>query len=309
MKTTVLLAFVIAMVAASCVKPKNPPDINFDVYPLPGNTFFPEGIAYDRQTGLFYTGSSTNGNILSVNVETARVTLFAEGNGQQRKAATGMKLDKLRRLWICGGSDKKIHVLTPAGTLLKQWDTKALFNSGFINDCIIDGTYIYFTDSDVRQIYRIDITNFIPKEPELWLAFSDADIHYEAGEFNLNGIESTPDNKYLIVVNSFTGKLFRIDKATKNIAEIKLNTPVTYGDGLYFVGNTLYVSRNALNKVFPVALNADYSAGEVGEPFGDNLLYNTTIARAGDYFLVVNGQLNTTKPTLPFTVSRIKVPY
>jgi hypothetical protein len=126
---------------------------------------------------------------------------------------------------------------------------------------------------------------------------------------------ATPDNKYLIIVISSSGKLFRIDKATKAITEIVLNTPVTSGDGLYLEGSILYVSRNATNLIFPVTLNADYSQGTVGTGFGTNLLFNTTIAKAGNYFLVVNGQLNrrgnaTTPPSpvLPFTVSRVAIP-
>jgi Cu-Zn family superoxide dismutase len=199
-------------------------------------------------------------------------------------------------------------VLNALGEPVKQWDTRALFNSGFVNDCIIDGTYAYFTDSYVQKIYRVEVNAIQPSEPEEWLSFSNSAIYYEAGQFNLNGIEATKDNKYLIVVNSYTGKLYRIDKATKNIAEITLNTPVTYGDGLYLDGNTLYVSRNALGQIFPVTLNSEYSAGVVGEPFGTGLLYNTTLAKASDYFLIVNGQLNASKPVLPFSVSRVKIP-
>ncbi|HSU49219.1 MAG TPA: hypothetical protein VLJ41_01455, partial [Segetibacter sp.] len=93
---------------------------------------------------------------------------------------------------------------------------------------------------------------------------------------------------------------------------ITLNTPVTSGDGMHLDGNTLYVSRNATNLIFPVTLNQDYTRGTVGNGFGTNLLFNTTIAKAGNYFLVVNGQLNlrgsTTPPILPFTVSRVTIP-
>ncbi len=134
---------------------------------------------------------------------------------------------------------------------------------------------------------------------------------YAATGTNANGIVSTPDNKYLIIVISTSGKLFRIDKATKAISEITLNTPVPAGDGLYLEGNTLYVSRNTTNLIFPVALNADFSQGTVGAGFGTNLLGNTTIAKAGAYFLVVNGQLSkrgTGTQVLPFSVSRITIP-
>ncbi len=285
-----------------------------ETYALPGDTLFPEGIVYDNKAGSFYTGSVTNGDILQVEVQTGDAKLFAQGTMHNRKAATGMKMDAMRRLWVCGGADNKVQVLSLDGMLIKSWDTKTLFASGFINDCIIDNTHIYFTDSQVRKIYRTSVTETSPGNVEEWLIFTDAQITYGAGT-NANGIVSTPDNKYLIVVISSSGKLYKIDKATKAIAEIGLNAPVNSGDGLYLEGNILYVSRNATNLIFPVLLNADYSQGTVGAGFGNNLLFNTTIARAGNYFLVVNGQLNKRRtadspasPILPFSVSRVAIP-
>lgn len=92
--------------------------------------------------------------------------------------------------------------------------------------------------------------------------------------------------------------------------------PVTSGDGLLLDGSTLYVSRNATGQVFPVKLNTDYTEGVVGSGFGSNLLFNTTMAKAGKYLLVVNGQLNRRPdpanptiplPILPFTVLRVAI--
>lgn len=281
-----------------------------ETYTLPGNTFFPEGIAYHEKSGTFFTGSVTNGDIVRVNVQDGQVATFATGSQQNRAAATGLKLDQLDRLWVCGGASNIVQVLDVNGTLQKSWDTKTLFNSGFINDCIYDDTHIYFTDSQVQKIYRTSVTQATPGDLEEWLTFTNTEIPYATG-INANGIVNTPDNKYLIIVVSNSGKLYRIDKATKAISEIVLDTPVTAGDGLYLRDKTLYVSRNATNQIFPVTLNADYTQGSVGSGFGTNLLFNTTIDKAGDYFLVVNGQLNrrnTADPVLPFTVSRVAIP-
>jgi len=309
----ILSAFVVVTLLVSCKKDKPGVVVAKESYPLPGDAFFPEGIAYNNKTGIFYTGSVANGDIVQVNVQSGETKLFSLGKSQNRNAATGMKIDRMNRLWVCGGPDNKIQVLDLNGQLLKSWDTQALFGSGFINDCIIDNTHIYFTDTRVRKIYRASVTGNTLGDLEEWLTFSDAQIPYSPTGTNANGIEATPDNKYLIVVISYSGKLYRIDKTTKSITEIILNTPVTAGDGLYLDGTMLYVSRNATNQIFRVALNKDYSAGTVlGGGFGTNLLFNTTIARAGDYFLVVNGQLNRrsgpTPPVLPFSVSRVPIP-
>jgi Cu-Zn family superoxide dismutase len=316
MKYSLFVVSLFAVILLSCSKDEIG---NFNVakesYALPGDTLFPEGIVYNSKTGNFYTGSVTNGDIIQVNVVSGETKLLASGTAHNRKAALGMKIDQMNRLWVCGGADNKIQVLDLDGKLIKSWDNNALFGSGFINDCIIDNTHIYFTDSRVRKIYRTSITESQPGNLEEWLTFTDAQITYAASGTNANGIVSTPDNKYLIIVIYSSGKLYRIDKATKAITEIVLNTPVTSGDGLYLDGNTLYVARFETNLIFPVVLNADYTQGTVGNGFGTNLLFNTTIDKAGDYFLVVNGQLNkrgnaTTPPSpvLPFSVSRVAIP-
>jgi streptogramin lyase len=312
MKDTLLIVLFLSALLFSCSKDDdNGKKIAKESYALPGDTLYPEGIVYQKSSGKFYTGSVSSGDILEVDVETGDVRTFASGNAQGRKAATGLKLDKQGRLWVCGGADNKVQVLSTDGTLLKSWNTQALFGSGFINDCIIDTGFVYFTDSRVKKIYRTSVKGD-PENLEEWLTFTDAQIPYTATGTNANGIVTTPDNKYLIIVISSSGKLYRIDKNTKVIQEITLSSPVTSGDGLYLDNTTLYVSRNATNLIFPVTLNVDYSQGTVGTGFGNNLLFNTTIAKADKYFLVVNGQLNRrnsdVSPQLPFSVSRIAVP-
>lgn len=310
--TFLLLVF---SVLIACTKDK-PVKVTQKSYPIPGDQFFPEGIAYDQEAGIFYTGSTTSGDVVKVNVKTGATGLFAFGAKQGRRSALGMKLDAKKRLWICGGEENKIHVLNQEGESIKSWDLKALFNSGILNDCAVDKQYIYFTDSRIQKIYRADVSSTQPGDVEEWLSFTNQQIPYTTG-FNANGIVLTPEGKYIIIVISNSGKLYRIDRTSKAILEIGLNTAVTAGDGLWLEGNTLYVSRNALNKIFPVTLNNDFSNGIVGNGFGDNLLFNTTIAKAGKYLLVVNGQLNRrpgptnpnpTPPVLPFTVSRVMIP-
>jgi hypothetical protein len=102
---------------------------------------------------------------------------------------------------------------------------------------------------------------------EEWLTFTNQQIPYAATGTNANGIVLTPDGKYIIIVVSGSGKLYRIDRTTKAIVEIVLDAPVTSGDGLWLDGYRLYVSRNALNKIFPVTLSDDYTKGVVGNGF------------------------------------------
>ncbi|RZK73887.1 MAG: hypothetical protein EOO85_16395, partial [Pedobacter sp.] len=168
-----------------------------------------------------------------------------------------MKIDNKNRLWVCGGADGKIYVINLAnGSLIKSWDVRTLFGAGFINDCIIDSNYVYFTDSQVQKIYRIRVTDNTPGDVQTWLTYTNAQIPFAATGTNANGIENTADNKYLLVIVSSSGKLYRIDKATQAIGEISLNNGLTAGDGMYLDGSFLYVSRNATNQIWPVRLDA-----------------------------------------------------
>ena len=175
----------------SCEKDK-PVKVPQESYPIPGNLFFPEGIAYDQRAGVFYTGSTTNGDVVTVNIKTGAAELFAGGAKQGRGFCTGMKLDHRDRLWVCGGDEGRIHLLNKQGESVKNWDLKTQYSAGFINDCDLDKQYIYFTDSRVQKIYRADLSA-APGEIEEWLTFTNQEIPYGTTGVNANGIVLTPD--------------------------------------------------------------------------------------------------------------------
>ena len=51
--------------------------------------------------------------------------------------------------------------------------------------------------------------------------FTGTPFAYQAG-FNANGIAAAKDGRYLIIVQSGTGKLFRVDVRTKEVSEVDL---------------------------------------------------------------------------------------
>ncbi|HYE56211.1 MAG TPA: hypothetical protein VD996_15285 [Chitinophagaceae bacterium] len=312
-RSLILLSSILLLLSA-CKKNNDHNHFNIakESYPLPIDTLFPEGIAYNTSTGHFYTGSTTSGDIIQVNVETGAANIWASGKTQGRRAATGLKLDQHNHLWICGGDEGKVSVVDENGTLLKMWDLKSMFGAGFVNDCISDGVYMYFTDSRVQKIYRATIAE-TPSVIEEWLSFNNEQIPYDPSPtaINANGIEITQDKSYLLVVVSSSGKLYRIALSHKTINEIPLNGSLTSGDGLVLNDRQLYVSRNALNTIVPVNLTVNYDGGSIGAGFGNDLNFNTTMVKVDRYLLTVNGQLNkraTRTQSLPFTVSRVTIP-
>ena len=113
--------------------------------------------------------------------------------------------------------------------------------------------------------------------------------------FNANGIETTSNGKWLVIVQSATGKLFRVDPQTGVAKLIDLGGAVlTNGDGLRFAGSRLYVMQNRLNQIAVVNLNKDLTSGVVERTITDPAFrVPTTIASFGDSLYAVNARFGT----------------
>jgi Cu-Zn family superoxide dismutase len=279
-------------------------------YALPGEAVFPEGVAYNPASGLFYVGSTTDGAIFEGDVASGEVTVFSEGGADGRTTAIGMKVDDQGQLWVAGGGTGQMFVYNTAdGSLIANFTTPEA-EATFINDVIVTPSGAYFTDSFRPFLFRATDTSGGQLEP--WIDFTGSALEYAEG-FNLNGIVATEDGSSLITVHSGRGELYRIDIETQEVTQIDLgDATVTAGDGILLVGNTLYVSRNSAGEIVPVELSEDLSQGTVGTGFSDpSLIYPTTIAAVGDgTLLVVNSQFNNREgtPVLPFSVSQIPIP-
>ena len=109
---------------------------------------------------------------------------------------------------------------------------------------------VYVTDSMIQQLAVIPLgdNGTLPSPADVTTLPLSGDITFVAGEFNANGIVAKAGS--LILVNLFTGELFRIDPATGVADSIDLGGgSVTFGDGLELRGNTLFVVRNQLNLI------------------------------------------------------------
>ncbi|PNY82207.1 superoxide dismutase [Deinococcus koreensis] len=281
-------------------------------YTLPGNAVYPEGIAHRAGSQNFYVGSTTDGTIFRGTLGKAATEVFLAPTAE-RPTAIGMKVDEQGRLFIAGGPSGKVFVYDTASKALIQAFSTPAATATFLNDVTLTPDAAYITDSQRPVLFRIGRTAGGLGTLESWLDFTGTPLQYVAG-FNLNGIASTPDGKYLIVVQSNTGKLFRITVADKSVTEINLGgAAVTSGDGILLSGQTLYVVRNSAVLIVPVALSADFSSGTLGTAFTDpSLRFPTTIAQEGNRLLVVNSQFDKRgpglTPELPFTVSNVALP-
>lgn len=282
-------------------------------YVLPGEAVFPEGIAYQQRTGQFYVSSTTDGTIFRGELDEPVASVFLPGGQDGRTLAAGLKVDDEGRLFIATGPLGNVYIYdTATGALIATLSNGLPSNATFVNDIAIakDGT-AYATDSVAPYLYRITENAAGQFELERFIDFTGTALQYQPG-FNVNGIAASQNGKYLIVVQSNTGKLFRIEIATRQVTPIDLGgATVTAGDGILLRGRSLYVVRNSLALITKVQLAGDLSSGTiVSETTDPSFIFPTTIAQARGRLLVVNSQFNNRgrTPVLPFTVSTIKTP-
>jgi hypothetical protein len=239
-----------------------------DRIPLP-NGFQPEGI--DIARGQFYTGSLADGSIYRGNVRTGEGSVII--TPPPGRIAVGLKV-RGRFLFVAGGDTGDAYVYN----VRTGFDVRVYSFSpgGFINDVVVTKRAAWFTDSFFPFLYRVPISrNGIPGDPSQVQAIPlTGDIVYQDG-FNVNGIDATPNGRTLIIVQSNTGKLFRVNRSGVT-REIDLGgEDVAFGDGILLDGRNLYVVQNFLNPDFDIP---------------------TTVAKRGNLLYLVNARF-TTPPT------------
>ena len=124
-----------------------------------------------------------------------------------------------------------------------------------------------------------------------------------------DGIARTPDGDALIVVNTTTGRLYRVNPHTGNTRKVDLGgDTLVNGDGILLVGRTLYVVQNQDNKVAKVALSRDGFAGRVGRSSSSPAFdVPTTVAVFGQWLYLPNARFGPQPtPTTTSTVNAIR---
>ena len=132
------------------------------------------------------------------------------------------------------------------------------------------------------------------------------DIAYQAG-FNANGIVKA--RGWLILVQSNTGQLFRVNPRTGETTNIDLGgASVTSGDGLEVVGSRLFVVRNQLNEVDVFRLGAHLGSARLLRTLtSPDLDIPTTLAYRAGRLWVVNARFSTPPtPTTEYWLTRLR---
>ncbi|HEU5099732.1 MAG TPA: hypothetical protein VFU22_11965 [Roseiflexaceae bacterium] len=289
-----LLAYAPAGVRAAAAYP--------DLIALP-NGWQPEGVATGRGA-VVYSGSLANGAIYAADLRTGEGEIIVPG--QTGRVAVGLSFDaRTNYIFVAGGPTGKAYVYDAnTGQLVQEYTLTA--PGTFVNDVIVTRDAAYFTDSFQAVYYRI------PLGPGGRLAAPSAVAtipltgeYQQVPGFNTNGIEATLNGKDLIIVNSSSGVLYRVEPLSGQATLIDLGgASVSAGDGLLLRGRTLYVVRNQLNQIAVVELAPDLdSAVVVGAITNQNFDVPTTIAEFGNALYAVNARFGT--PATPDTTYSI----
>jgi sugar lactone lactonase YvrE len=292
MRTVTLLAGWLAVAATVLAAPLGAASRFPERIALPEG-FQPEGIAIGKR-GTFYVGSIPTGAIYRGSLRTGDGAILNPGGSG--RAAIGVELCR-GRLYVAGGPTGKGFVYSAKTGRLLATHQLTTETDTFVNDVVVARGVAYFTDSRQKVVYRLGS----PKKGHgshngVRTIPLTGDIQYVAG-FNANGIDTTANEKTLVIVQSNRGKLFRVDPRSGRTIEIALDEPVTNGDGLHLDGRTLYVVQNRDNKVAVVRLARRLASGEVVQHITDpDFDVPTTIDEFGHRLYAVSARFRPSPP-------------
>ncbi|MEW9532748.1 superoxide dismutase [Microbispora sp. NPDC049125] len=311
---TGLLSVLMAAPAASAAAETGPAGATFSSasgragalpteFPLPGG-FAPEGIAIGPGP-VAYISSRESGAIYRADLLTGRGGVINPGPGTP---SLGLKLDGRGRLFVAGGAGGDARVIDAfSGRLLATYRLST--EPAFVNDVVLLHDAAYFTDSIRPVLYKLPLRTDGQLPSEVVTVPLSGDIVYTTGSgadgINANGIAPTPDGQALLIVQSSTGKLFRVAPSTGVATQVDLGADsLLYGDGLLLRGRTLYAVQNYLNTLTSVRLSADGRSGQVVRRLTDSRFdIPTTVDSYGSRLYLPNGRFTVPPtPTTPYSV-------
>jgi hypothetical protein len=263
--------------------------------------FAPEGITTGRGTTV-YVGSLADGAIWQADVRTGEGSILVPG--VEGRVAVGLEYDNARQvLWVAGGPTGTIRAYdTRTGDLLATYT----FDAGFLNDLVVTRDAVYATDSMMQQLAVVPLSGKELPDPEAATTLPlTGDLEYIEG-FNANGIVAK--RGFLLVVQSNTGLLFRVEPSTGETVQVDLGGyPLTNGDGLELRGSRLFVVRNMDNLIAEIRLGRHLTTGTlVRELTSPDFDVPTTATFAAGRLWAVNARFGTPPtPTTAYWITQV----
>jgi len=275
------------------------------------NGFEPEGITIGRDATAYVT-SLSSGAIYKVNLATGEGDIFVPG--QAPATAVGMTYDRRTDLlYVAGhesGNGLVYNGLTGEPVAKVQFTTGA---NSLINDVAVADDAVFFTDSYLPVVYRLplDPESHLPDPTASETIALTGDFETLPDGLNSNGIVASPDGATLIIAHTDLGKLYRVDAASGEAAELALDSELQpYHDGLVLDSNTLYVVNGTQghDQVYVIELDPDWMSGKLVDTITDpNLEGHSTAAIYADVLYVVNARWDAERtPETEYWLTQIK---
>jgi hypothetical protein len=249
MKTILLISLIFCVCNTFCFSQKKQKvEVAFVVTE---RDLFPEGIAYDNQSGLFYLGSVNKKKIIEID-EKGKARDFISTKEHGIGHVLGLKVQaESRRLWALsydttGASQVHIFDLDKR-KLVGRINLNVPGETHKLNDLVfVSADESLITDFTAKTIYKVNA-----KINQLEIFIKDDRFSYA------NGITISSDSKNAIV--SVGGGFLTINVTTKEIGEITSTDFMILGiDGLYTYKNSLIGIQNT---TFPASVNQYYVTG------------------------------------------------
>ncbi|MPY56060.1 lactonase family protein [Streptomyces spongiae] len=160
---------------------------------------------------------------------------------------------------------------------------------------------MYVTDSFSPVLYKLPLGKGgeLPEQSQVesiplkGIPYSD-----ENQGWNANGITTTPDGSALLIDQTNTGMLYRVDEASGQATPVDVGgADMSWGDGIRREGRTLYVVRNFANTLSVLHLNKGGTEGRLTHEATDPRFDTpTSVARHGDMLYLPNAHFNAADP-------------
>ncbi|MFI9402359.1 SMP-30/gluconolactonase/LRE family protein [Nocardia sp. NPDC052316] len=307
-----MLGIAVALACVGALAPTHQAAAREPLFPttidLPAG-FRPEGIAIGTWP-VAYLGSMADGAIYRADLVTGRGAVLSPGPGTQ---ALGLRLDDRGRLFVAGGTAGDARIVDAATGVVLATYRFGTPPDTFVNDVVLTPAGAWFTDSRAPVLYHLPIgqDGALPSPDAVVRVPLSGDIAYVPGEFNANGIARSPDGTALVIVQSVTGHLFRVDPSTGVTRRVDLGAEsVPHGDGLLLRGNSLLVVQNRQNAIAVIELDPAAASGTVQRRLTDPRFdVPSTVAAFGDRLYLPNARFDTPpEPTTPYTAVAVGHP-
>ncbi|NCF67289.1 MAG: superoxide dismutase [Chloroflexi bacterium] len=278
------------------------------------NGWQPEGIAMGHGSS-FYVGSLLHGGVYGGDLRTGEGQVVVPP--QEGRIAVGLAVDvRSNFIFVAGGGP----LLGPIPGSAYVYDAQTgvqlaeyPLDGVFINDVVITRDAAYFTDSGRPVLYKVPLgpRGELPDPSAVQEIPLGDGFDFDPDLFvNANGIEATPNGRWLILANTGFESLYKVDPMTGEAFKIDLGgDDVPDVDGLVLAGKTLYVVQNFTNQIGIVSLDPSLTSGVLSdEPItSDEFRVPTTAAKFGSTIYAVNARFGDftpgePSPDLEFTV-------